>query len=79
MKQSSRTLHFNPKSKTCGPYVVHLFDWAPIIEWYMARLVVTNGHENNAFYYEIGLHAQTMDTILDSIVNITIGRAYVMV
>ena len=45
----------------------------------MARLVVNNGHQNDAWYYEIGLRDQTIDTILDSIVNITIGKACVTV
>ena len=47
----------------------------PIFEWYMARLVITNGHANHACYKEIGQCAQNIDTILGSIVNITIGRA----
>ena len=47
----------------------------PLVEWYMGRLVITNRHKNHTCYEEIGQCAQNIDTILGSIVNITIGRA----
>ena len=42
----------------CGPYVVTLFTQTPILEWYMARLVLKNGHWNDMCYDEIQLCAQ---------------------
>ena len=62
----------------CWPYVVTLVHWTPTFEWYMARLGFKNGHEKDMQYDEIGLCAQHIDNILCSIVNITIGRAYVI-
>ena len=44
----------------------------------MARLVVKNGHQKDSCHYESGLCAQSIDTILGSIVN-TIGKANVIV
>lgn len=45
-------------------------------EWYMARLIVRNGHVNN---YEVGICAQNLDTFLgESIANI-MGGAYVII
>ena len=38
------------------PYVVSLLDWVLVIEWYMARLVVNNGHHKDN---EFGLFAHT--------------------
>jgi hypothetical protein len=43
----------------------------------MARFVVKNGHKKDTCFDEVGLCAQNIDTILDSIVN-TIGRVYVI-
>ena len=40
--------------------------------------VVKNGHLKDVCCHEIGLYAQNIDTILDSIMN-TIGRAYVII
>ena len=53
-------------------YVVTLFDWTPIFEWYMTKPVLENGHQNDICYDEIGLCAQYIDTIVGSIVN-TLG------
>ena len=39
----------------------------------MARLVVKNGHPKDMCHNEIRLCAQNIDTILGSVVNITIG------
>ena len=50
----------------------------PIFEWYMARFRVKNGHQKDTCYDEIELCAQNIDTILGSIVNMSIGsQAYV--
>ena len=44
---------------TCDTYhcgrscVVTHFNWIPKYEWYMARRVVKNRHENNTLYDEI--------------------------
>ena len=35
-----------------------------ILSWYMARLVVINGHSKDRCYNEIGLYAQNIDTNL---------------
>ena len=53
--------------------MVTLFDWTCIFEWYMTRFVVKNGHSQDTCYYEIGLRAQNLDTILSSKSNNTIG------
>ena len=63
--------------KVCGPYVVTLLSWIPKIEWYMARPGVKKRHQKDMWHDEIGLCAQYLDTILGSIVNVTIARAYV--
>ena len=44
----------------------------------MARLVVKNGHDKDSCYDDIELCAQNILTILGSILNITIGRAFVI-
>ena len=44
----------------------------------MARLVVKNGHDKDSCYDDIELCAQDILTILGSILNITIGRAFVI-
>ena len=46
-------------------------------EWYMATLVVNNGHQKDMFSDEIGLHAYYIITILGSIASI-VGRIYVI-
>jgi hypothetical protein len=44
----------------------------------MVGFVVKNGHQKDMFYDEIGVCEQNIDTILHSLVNITIGRVYVI-
>ena len=39
----------------------------------MARLIVKNGHPKDMRHHEIQLCAQNIDTIVGSVVNITIG------
>ena len=64
--------------KACWPYVVIHLDRTPIFKWYMARLVVKNGHQNDTCYYEIGLHSQNIDTILGQ--HLThLGGVYVII
>ena len=48
--------------KACGPYVVILMAWMPIVEWYMARFVVKNGQQKDTCCNEIRLCAQNIDT-----------------
>lgn len=55
----------------------HVLSWIPIIEWYMARPGVKRRHQKDMCHDEIGLCARNLDTILGSIVNIIIVRAYV--
>lgn len=64
--------------KVCGPYVVTLLYLIPLVEWCMVGFVVKNGHQKDMFYNEIGVCEQNIDTILHSLVNITIGRVYVI-
>ena len=52
------------RHKVCGPYAVTLLYRTPIFEWYMARLVVKNGHQNDTCYNAIGLCAQNLHTNL---------------
>jgi hypothetical protein len=63
-------------AKICGPYVVTL-TWTLLFAWYVAWLVSKNVHEKDMCYYEIGLCAQNIDTILGSIVN-TFETAYMI-
>ena len=42
-------------------------------EWYLVRCDFKNGYQKNTYLKEIGLCAQNMTTILDSIVNIMGG------
>ena len=44
----------------------------------IAMLVVKNEHQNDTSYDEIEVCAQNIDTILGSIANITIGRAFMI-
>jgi hypothetical protein len=60
-----------------GPYVVTL-KRTLIFEWYLQKLLVKNGHENDMCDHEIGLCAQNIGTTWGSTVNITIGRGYVI-
>lgn len=53
-----------------------LLNWTPIFAGHMAWFIVLNGHQKDIFYNGVGVCAQNIDTILGSIVNITIGRAY---
>lgn len=58
------------------PYVVPLLKRMPSIEWNMTKLVVLeNGHQKNTCYNKITLCVESVDTILDSIIN-TIAKAY---
>ena len=34
----------------CGPYVLTLLNWTPIIQWYTARFVIKNGHQKDMWY-----------------------------
>ena len=67
----------NMRDKACGPYVVILSNWTSILKWYLAKLLlrfsVKNGHSKEKPHDEIGLYAQNVNTILDSIVATT-GR-----
>ena len=38
-------------------------------EWYITRLLVNNKHQTYTAYDEIGLLAQSRDTVLDLVVN----------
>lgn len=62
-------------SKECGPYVVTVLNWTPRCYWYMVRLVLKNGHQNNTYFNEIGLCAHIL-TILSWKINTT-QRVYV--
>ena len=42
-----------PPFKFCGPYVVISLNWTSTFEWYIARLVVKNGHQKDTCYSEI--------------------------
>jgi hypothetical protein len=66
-----------PVHKVCVPYVITLVDWAPIFEWYIARLLIKLGHQNDTCYTEIGLCAQNTNTVLGSVGN-TIDVIYVI-
>ena len=55
--------------------MVTLLNWTLVLAWYISRLVVKNGCQNNMCYNWIGLCAQKIETILGSIVNVAIGRA----
>ena len=35
--------------KVCGPYEVALLNWAPIFEWYMAKLESKNEHQKMCY------------------------------
>ena len=61
-------------SKVCGPYVVTRLDWTPTFGWHMARFAVNNLAPK---IYVLLCAQNILDTILGSIVNITIWRAYV--
>ena len=51
-------------------------NWTPIFEWYVVGWGYKNMHQKGMICYnEIGLHAQNMLTILDSILNV-IGGTY---
>lgn len=47
------------------------------LKWHMTWLVLKYGHQKDMCYDETGLCAQSIDTILGSMVN-TIGRAYML-
>jgi hypothetical protein len=63
--------------KICRPYVVTLLNQTPILECYLAKLVVLNAHKKDMCYNEIELCAQIMSTALSSIVD-AIGRTFVV-
>lgn len=57
----------------CGPYVVSLLTWTPILlKCILAWFVVKNGHQKTMYYNQIGLFAQKVDIILGS----TVGFMY---
>lgn len=62
------------------PSVVTLLDQTHTFGFrYMAWLVVKNGDQKDTCYDEIRLCAQeSVDTFLGSILNFTIGKAYVI-
>lgn len=60
--------------KVSGPYVISIVNWMPI---FMAGLVVKNRHPKDTCHDEIQVCAQNIDTILGSVVHITIRRIYV--
>lgn len=43
-----------------------LLYWMCVVEWYITRLVIENGHVHDVCYDEIGLCAQTWDNIMHS-------------
>ena len=43
--------------------------WTLIFKWYVVRGGSKNGHQKDTCSNKIGLHVQTMLTILDSMVN----------
>jgi hypothetical protein len=53
--------------------MLHFFNRTAIFEWCVIMHVSTNGHHNDTCLKEIGLHAQNMITILDSIGNVIGG------
>jgi hypothetical protein len=71
VKKKQKSLLEAPK--VSGPHVVSLLNQMPKFELYMARLVVKNGHPKDMCHNKIRLCAQNIDTILGSIVSITIG------
>ena len=62
------------------PYVVTLLNRTHTFGFrYMAWLVVKNGDQKDTCYDEISLCDQkSVDTVLGSILNFTIGKAYVI-
>lgn len=51
------------------PDMVTLSNWTPILEWYMASLVLKNKHSKNTCCNEIGMYAQNLDTMVGSTVK----------
>lgn len=65
--------------KVRGPCVVTLCDRIPPFEWYMARLVIKNGHQQDMCHYHVGLCAQYTSIILGSIVYANGREPYMIV
>lgn len=65
-------------SKVRESYRVTLLNGTLIIEWYMARLIVKNGHQKNTCHDETRLCSQNIYIISTSLVTTIIGRACVI-
>ena len=81
MSSKSRQLPVWITSHQIAVFIVHklldhmwslLCNWTPILDWYMAKIVLWMTQKLTYVCNEIGVCAQNMDTILGSIVN-TIG------
>ena len=67
-------------TKVSGPYVVIFLDLTSRYEWYVARLVVTNGHQKGMPCKGIRLCAQSVDFISRFHTQpSTIGRVHVII
>lgn len=72
-------------TNVCRPYVVTLPIWTPTFEWHMTKFVVQNRQmkyqltELELTCIQSNTYIENLLTILGSIVNITIGSAYVII
>ena len=62
--------------KIYAPNSVFDFKWTPILERCMVGCQSKNGHHKNMYWKMIGLHAQNLLTILNTIVNMCRGDFY---
>ena len=60
---------FHNYDTVCWPDMVTLLNWTPIFEWYMARLVLENGHQKGRV--TMRSYAQFIGTVLGSFINTT--------
>ena len=68
----------NLGAKVDEPNLITYLNWTPIFEWCVVRCGSKNGYQKDMCLKEIGLHAQNMIIILDSIVNV-IGETFMTI
>ena len=64
--------------KICESYVVTLLDWKPTFEWYIARFLINNGHQNDTCYHEINLSLSLSLSLIMSLIHNKFGRTCVI-
>ena len=78
--QLARILHYawvNHNGKVGNPNSITILNQKPILEWYVVRCGSNKGYQKDMWLKEIGLHAQSIITILSSIGSIIGERGHV--